>query len=102
MAKPGCIGRDGALIGRVVRSFVEALEKGPQDRGVLILADSRAAIQAVKKAGRTGKARTGELVRVLGEVRKRYGRVRLAWVSEGACRHARQRAGRQTGQILHR
>ena len=45
----------------------------------LILADSMAAIQAVKKAGRTGKARSRELVRVMREVRRR-GNVRFAWV----------------------
>ena len=38
---------------------------------MLILADSMAAIQAVKKARKTGKARSGELVRVIKEVRKR-------------------------------
>ena len=38
---------------------------------MLILADSMAAIQAIKKAGKTGKARSGELVRVMKEVRKR-------------------------------
>ena len=34
--------------------MAEALERGPQGMGVLILADSMIAIQAVKKAGRTG------------------------------------------------
>ena len=38
---------------------------------MLILADSIAAIQAVRKAGKTGKVRSGELVRVLKKVRKR-------------------------------
>ena len=46
---------------------------------MLILAYSMAAIQAVKKAGITGKARSGELVRVLKEVRKRgEGNVKFA------------------------
>ena len=36
-----------------VAGMTEALEQGPHDRGVLILADSMAAIQAVKKAGRS-------------------------------------------------
>ena len=44
----------------------------------MILTDSMAAIQAVKKAGRTGKARSRELVRVMREVRRR-GNVRFAW-----------------------
>ena len=42
-----------------------------------------AAIQAIKKAGSSGKARSGELVRVIREVKKRQRvrqRVRLAWV----------------------
>ena len=47
----------------------------------MILADSMAAIQAVKKAGKTGKATSGELVRVMKQVRKRgKGIVRFAWV----------------------
>ena len=69
---------DGEITG-----MAEALGKGPRDRGVLILADSKAAIQAVKKAGRTGRARTGELVRVIKGIkeRQRMGHeVRLAWV----------------------
>ena len=38
---------------------------------MLILANSMAAIQAIKKARKTGKARSRELVRVMKEVRKR-------------------------------
>ena len=44
-----------------VAGMAEALERGPRGRGMLILADSMAAIQAVRKAGKTGKARSGEL-----------------------------------------
>ena len=48
---------------------------------MLILADSMVAIQAVKKAGKTGKARSRELVRVMKEVQKRgKGNVKFAWV----------------------
>ena len=54
-------------------------DPGSRGRGMLILADSMAAIQAIKKAGRIGKARSRELVRVMKEVRKR-GNVRFAWV----------------------
>ena len=43
-----------------VAGMAEALVHGPHDRHVSILADSMAAIQAVKKAGRAGKANTGE------------------------------------------
>ena len=65
---------DGEVVG-----MAEALERGPQGRGMLILADSMAAIQAVKKAGKTGKARSNELVRVIKEVRKRRkGNIRFA------------------------
>ena len=48
-------------------SWHGGLERGPRGRGILILADSMAAIQAVKKAGRTGKARSrdSELARVM-------------------------------------
>ena len=41
--------------------MAEALEQGPRNRGVLILADSKAAIQAVRKAGKTGKASLSEV-----------------------------------------
>ena len=37
------------------------LQMAPEDRKVLILSDSQAAIAAVRKAGRTSRARTGEL-----------------------------------------
>ena len=43
--------------------MAEELEWVPQGWGILILADSMAAIQAIKRAGRTGKARSRELVR---------------------------------------
>lgn len=66
---------DGEVVG-----IAEALEKGLRARGVLILADLTAAIQAVKRAGRTGKARTGELVRVIRDVRSE---VRLGQGSHG-------------------
>ena len=74
---------EGATGDGEITGMAEALGKGPRDRRVLILADSKAAIQAVKKAGRTGRARTGELVRVMKEIKERqkmgYG-VKLAWV----------------------
>ena len=63
--------------------MAEALEHGPRSKRMLILADSMAAIQAVKKAGKMGKARSRELVRVMREVQKR-GNVRLAWVKAHA------------------
>ena len=41
-----------------VAGMAEALECGPQGRGMLILADPTAAIQAVKKAGKTRRGQT--------------------------------------------
>ena len=54
------LGNLGAIVwdGEVAR-MAEALVQGPHDRGVLILADSMAAIQAVKKAGRTRRPEQG-------------------------------------------
>ena len=84
--------------------MAEALEKRPRDRGVLILADSVAAIRAVKKAGRMGKARTGELTRVLREVKKREVQrrqsggssgVRFAWVKAHVGIPGNERADQQ-------
>ena len=62
----GAIVWDGEVAG-----MAEALEQGPWGRGMLILTDSMAAIQAVKKAGKTGKASSGELVRVMKKVWER-------------------------------
>jgi len=42
-----------------------ALEDAPSNSNILILLDSQAAIVAMKKAGRTGKARTNDLKLVL-------------------------------------
>ena len=50
---------------------------------ILILADSKAAIAAVKKAGKTGKARTRHLhrtVNMIAEVKKEGGKVKIEWV----------------------
>jgi len=57
----------------------------PDDREVLILSNSQAAIAAVRKARRAGKARTAELKDVVEEVRERQTRlgpdaVRFSWV----------------------
>ena len=43
---------DGEMAG-----MIKGLRMSGRDQRVLLLADSRAAIAAVKKAGRTGKAR---------------------------------------------
>ena len=66
---------DGEMNGMAV-----GLARLPRDAGrVLILADSRAAIEAVKKAGRTGKAESHHLRKVVNEIAEREG-VRLGWV----------------------
>jgi len=58
------------------------LQLAPEDRKVLILSNSQAAITTVRKAGRTGRARTEKLKEVVEEVRKRQkpNAVRFAWV----------------------
>src|SRR5258706_6353694 len=56
--------------------------KTMQEKKVLILADSKAAIAAVKKAGRTGKARSRHLqetVNIISEVKKEGGEVKIGW-----------------------
>jgi len=52
-----------------------ALEDAPSNANVLILSDSQAAIAAVKKAGRTGKARTNDLKLVLRDIKERQARL---------------------------
>jgi len=69
---------DGELCG--VRG---ALEDAPSESNVLILSDSQAAITAVKKAGRTGKARTRDLKFVMEEIRERQSRLGPNAVSFG-------------------
>ena len=62
--------RDGEVCG--VRG---ALEDAPSESKVLILSESQAAIAAVKKAGRTGKARTRDLRFVIEGIRERQSRL---------------------------
>jgi len=52
-----------------------ALEDIPSNSNVLILSDSQAAIAAVRKAGRTGKARTNNLKLVLKDIKERQTRL---------------------------
>jgi len=60
-----------------------ALEDAPSNSNVLILSDSQAAIAAVKKAGRTGKARTNNLKLVLMDIKERQARLGPNAVSFG-------------------
>jgi len=71
---------DGEVVG--VRGM---LKLAPADRKFLVLSDSQAAIAAVRKAGRTGRARAAELKEVVELIRERQARlgpnaVRFAWV----------------------
>ncbi|KAF8445149.1 hypothetical protein BDZ91DRAFT_853765 [Kalaharituber pfeilii] len=72
---------DGEVSG--MRGALEAVDGSAK---VLLLADSQAAISAVQKAGKTGKARTADLARVIELIAERRRRLRkadavkLAWV----------------------
>ena len=71
---------DGEIAG--MAGAVEKFEKGER---ILLLANSKAAIAAVKKAGRSGKARTRDLTRLMGLIAKRKeearkGALALGWV----------------------
>src|SRR5258706_5932664 len=53
------------------------------DGKILILADSQAAIAAVRKAGKTGKAKSRHLQKVvnkIAEVREKGGEVKIGWI----------------------
>ena len=68
---------------REVAGMVGGLTKVMPENKVLILADSKAAIATVKKAGRTARARSRhlqEVVNRIAEVKRRGGEVRLRWV----------------------
>ena len=60
-----------------------ALEDAPSETNVLILSDSQAAIAAVRNAGRTGKARTADLRRVMMDIKERQTRLGPNTVSFG-------------------
>ena len=58
------------------------VRRGGEEK-VLIFMDSKAAIAAVKRAGRTGKDRSRHLQKIVNEVaeiRERGGEVKLGWV----------------------
>ena len=71
---------DGEVAG--MRKGLEAVDRRKK---VLILSDSQAAIAAVKRAGRTGKARTRDLRKLVREIKRRQEilgseAVRFGWV----------------------
>jgi len=96
----------GATLGRLatvwdgeVCGVRGALEDTPSDSNVLILLDSQAAIAAVKKAGRTGKARTCDLKWVMEGIRERKSRlgpnaVLFGWVKAHNKLHCNEEADR--------
>ena len=53
--------------------MVEAAETFATGKRIILLADSKAAICAVKKAGKTGKARTRDLARLMEAIGRREG-----------------------------
>ena len=70
------------------------------ERKVLILADSKAAIAAVRKAGRTGRARSRHLqkaVNTIAEIREGSGGSQTG-VGEGPHGHPRERGCRCVGK----
>ena len=61
--------------------MAEGLARTQRERKVWILADPKAAIAAIRKAGRTGKARSSHLKKVVDEIEARGpGMVKLSWV----------------------
>jgi len=61
------------------------MQMAPEDRKILVLSDSQVAIAAIRKAGKTSRARAGELKEVVEEVRRRQKNlgpdaVIIAWV----------------------
>ena len=74
-----------------------ALEDAPSETNILILSASQAAIAAVKKAGRTGKARTWDLKSVMEGIRERQSRlgpnaVSFGWVKAHNGLHGNEEA----------
>ena len=53
---------------REIKAIAEALTVWDKKRNVIILSDLEAAIAVIKKAGKTGKARTGELRKVMRKI----------------------------------
>jgi len=85
---------DGEVVG--MRGGIQMV---PEDHKILLLSDSQAAIAAVRKAGRTGRARTGELKEVVEEIRKRQQNlgpdaVRFAWVKAHVGTRGNEKADR--------
>ena len=63
-----------------IRGIQRLLQGTRNEKDILLLADSQAAIAAIKTAGRTGKARTKDLAQIIKIINARKGRTRLGWV----------------------
>ena len=79
------VGKTATVWDGEVTGMAEAVERFERGGRILLLADSRTAISAVKKAGRTGKARTRKLAKLLGRIGEREeeggkGVVALGWI----------------------
>ena len=79
--------------------MAEAVKTFERGERILLLADSRAAISAIKKAGRTGKARTQDLAKLLRTIGEREeedgkGSVALGWVKAHIGIHGNEMADR--------
>jgi len=77
-----------------------ALKDAPSESNVLILSDSQVAIAVVKKAGRTGKARTCDLKVVMEGIRERQPRLGLNVVSFGWVKAHNELHGREEANRL--
>ena len=69
---------DGEIAG-----MAGGLAKAREEKKVLILADSKAAIAAIRRAGRTGRARSRhlqEVVNMIAEGKEGGGEVKVGWV----------------------
>ena len=66
-----------------VAGMAEGFARTQRERKVLILADSKAAIAAVRKVGKTGKARSSHLKKVVNEIGARAPDDYEKWMSWG-------------------
>ena len=90
--KPESRGGGGKAIGKITtvwdgetNGILNGISRHGGETKLLVLSDSQAAIMAVKKAGKVGKARTSDLRKVIEEVAKRQealgpDAVSLGWV----------------------
>ena len=81
----GGLGKLATVWDGEIKGIAECLKAWDKKSDVIVLADSQAAIAAIRKAGRKGKARTKDLRRILIEMEKgkkmeNPKRVRLGWV----------------------